>query len=139
MPVSPITPVRRVLEYAISEMPASKIMMGQNLYGYDWTLPYVPGGKYAKAVSPQEAIELARVNEVSILYDETAQAPHFDYVDDQGKNHTVWFEDARSIQAKFNLIKELEIRGISYWKLGLSFPQNWLLISDNFDVVKRGQ
>jgi spore germination protein len=139
MPVSPITPVRRVLEYAISEMPASKIMMGQNLYGYDWTLPYVPGGKYAKAVSPQEAIELAKVNEVPILYDETAQAPHFDYVDDQGKNHTVWFEDARSIQAKFNLIKELEIRGISYWKLGLSFPQNWLLISDNFDVVKRGQ
>ena len=36
--VSPIGPVRNVLEYAISEMPASKILMGQNLYGYDWTL-----------------------------------------------------------------------------------------------------
>ncbi|WP_412676263.1 hypothetical protein, partial [Bacillus licheniformis] len=24
----------------------------------------------------------------------------------------------------------------SYWKLGLSFPQNWLLIADQFNVVK---
>jgi spore germination protein len=49
----------------------------------------------------------------------------------------VWFEDARSIQAKFDLIKELKLRGMGYWKLGLDFPQNWLLISDNFNVRKR--
>jgi spore germination protein len=137
MPVSPIGPVREVLEYALSEMPASKIMMGQNLYGYDWTLPYEPGGQYAKAVSPQRAIDLAADNNVSIRYDYEAQAPHFDYTDEEGKQHKVWFEDARSIQAKFDLIKELGLRGISYWKLGLPFPQNWLLINDNFNVVKR--
>ncbi|MDF2958379.1 MAG: yaaH [Paenibacillus sp.] len=137
MPVSPIGPVRTVLEYAVSEMPASKIMMGQNLYGYDWTLPFVQGGEYAKALSPQSAIELARKENARIEYDYTAQAPHFNYWDDNGKEHVVWFEDARSIQAKFNLLKELGLRGISYWKLGLSFPQNWLLIEDNFEVVKR--
>jgi spore germination protein len=136
-PVSPIGPVRKVLEYALTEMPGNKIMMGQNLYGYDWTLPYVPGGKYARAVSPQTAIDLARRYKAAILYDYTAQAPFYNYVDEEGQSHTVWFEDARSIQAKFNLLKELGLRGISYWKLGLSFPQNWLLIEDNFDVVKR--
>lgn len=137
MAVSPIGPVRQVLEYAISEMPAAKIMMGQNLYGYDWTLPYVAGGPYAKALSSQEAISLARNRHASIQYDYKAQAPNYSYLDDSGKTHKVWFEDARSIQAKFNLIKELGLRGISYWKLGLSFPQNWLLIQDNFNVVKR--
>ena len=137
MPVSPIGPVRRVLEYAMTEMPASKIMMGQNLYGYDWTLPYVAGGAYARALSPQAAIDLARNRNVAIEYDTKDQAPHFNYTDDAGKAHKVWFEDARSIQAKFNLIKELGLRGISYWKLGLPFPQNWLLIQDNFNVVKR--
>ncbi|WP_186431267.1 glycoside hydrolase family 18 protein [Clostridium sp. BSD9I1] len=136
MPVSPIGPVRQVIEYALTEMPSSKIMMGQNLYGYDWTLPYVQGGQYARAVSPQQAIEIARVNNAPIKYDYTAQAPYIDYVDNQGRSHKVWFEDARSIQAKFNLIKELNLRGISYWKLGLSFPQNWLLIEENFNVVK---
>lgn len=137
MAVSPIGPVRQVLEYALTEMPASKIMMGQNLYGYDWTLPFVPGGEYARALSPQEAIDLARRENVAIQYDSNAQAPFFNYVDAEGNTHEVWFEDARSIQAKFDLIKELNVRGISYWKLGLSFPQNWLLLEDNFRIVKQ--
>ena len=137
MAVSPIGPVRRVLEYALTEMPGSKIMMGQNLYGYDWTLPCVAGGEYARALSPQAAIDLARRTNSSIRYDVAAQAPHFNYWDAQGRQHEVWFEDARSIQAKFDLIKELGLRGISYWKLGLSFPQNWLLLEDNFTIAKR--
>lgn len=136
MAVSPIGPVRKVLEYAITEMPSNKIMMGQNLYGYDWTLPFVQGS-VARAVSPQSAIQLAADNNVAILYDTNAQAPHFNYTDAQGRQHEVWFEDARSIQAKFDLVKELNIRGVSYWKLGLDFPQNWLLISANFNVTKR--
>jgi spore germination protein len=136
MAVSPIDQVRRVLEYALTEMPSNKILMGQNLYGYDWTLPFVQGS-IAKAVSPQQAIELAAANNVAIQYDTKAQAPFFRYTAADGKQHEVWFEDARSIQAKFNLIKELKIRGMSYWKLGLAFPQNWLLIVENFNVVKR--
>ncbi|WNS75519.1 glycoside hydrolase family 18 protein [Bacillus sp. DTU_2020_1000418_1_SI_GHA_SEK_038] len=136
MAVSPIGPVRNVLEYAISEIPSNKILMGQNLYGYDWTLPFVQGS-FARAVSPQQAIQLAADNNVPIQYDTKAQAPFFTYTDNEGKKHEVWFEDARSIQAKFDLIKELKLRGMSYWKLGLSFPQNWLLITENFNVVKR--
>lgn len=137
MAVSPIGPVRKVLEYAKTEMPSRKIMMGQNLYGYDWTLPFVQGGQFAKAISPQQGIRLASRYNVPIQYDITAQAPHFNYTDENGKQHEVWFEDARSIQAKFNLVKELDLRGVSYWKLGLSFPQNWLLITDNFEVEKK--
>lgn len=136
MAVSPIDQVRRVIEYALTEMPGNKIMMGQNLYGYDWTLPFVQGS-VARAVSPQQAIEIAARNNVAIQYDTKAQAPFFNYTAQDGKQHEVWFEDARSIQAKFNLIKELNLRGMSYWKLGLAFPQNWLLIVENFNVVKR--
>ncbi|WP_338368155.1 glycosyl hydrolase family 18 protein, partial [Enterococcus faecium] len=62
--VSPIGPVRDVLEYAITEMPSTKIMMGQNLYGYDWTLPFVQGST-ARAVSPQQAIQIAAANNVA--------------------------------------------------------------------------
>jgi spore germination protein len=136
MAVSPIDQVRRVLEYAITEMPSNKILMGQNLYGYDWTLPFVQGS-VAKAVSPQQAIQLAAKHKVPIEYNTKSQAPFFKYKDEAGKEHEVWFEDARSIQAKFDLIKELNLRGMSYWKLGLAFPQNWLLISDNFEVEKK--
>lgn len=135
--VSPINEVRDVLNYAVTVIPPQKIMMGQNLYGYDWTLPFVPGGPPARAVSPQEAVRIAAARGVPILYDPQAQAPFFRYTDEQGRAHEVWFEDARSIQAKFDLIKEMGLRGISYWKLGLPFPQNWLLLRDNFSIVKR--
>jgi len=137
LPVSPINEVKKVLNYALTEIPANKIMLGQNLYGYDWTLPYNFGGDFAKAISPQRAITIARDNNAEILYDYTAQSPYFNYTDNNGSTHKVWFEDARSIQAKLNLIKNLGLRGISYWKLGLSFPQNWLLVGDNFDVIKK--
>jgi len=135
--VSPIGPVTDVVEYALSEMPSEKIMLGQNLYGYDWTLPFEPGGDYARAVSPQQAITLARENNAAIQYDEEAQAPFFFYIDESGATHEVWFEDARSINAKFSLIRTYQLRGISYWKLGLAFPQNWLLLNDQFTIRKR--
>ena len=134
--VSPLDQVRKVAEYALTEIPAEKIVLGQNLYGYDWTLPFVEGGEYARAISPQQAITIARKNNTAIQFDQTAQAPFFTYYDSSGSEHEVWFEDARSIQAKFDLIKELDLRGIAYWKLGLSFPQNWLLLENNFTVTK---
>ena len=137
MAVSPIDKVRQVLLYALTVIPASKIMMGQNLYGYDWTLPYVKGGPFAEAISSQDAIEIAAKNNVPIKYDYKSQAPFINYTASNGKKHIVWFEDARSIQAKFNLVKTLRLRGVSYWKLGLPFPQNWLLIENNFNVVKK--
>ncbi|MCM3743745.1 glycoside hydrolase family 18 protein [Sporosarcina luteola] len=137
-PVSPINQVRRVVEFAVSQIPREKIFLGQNLYGYDWTFPYPPKtGIAAKALSPQQAINLAITQNANIQYDTIAQAPFFLYWDNNGVRHDVWFEDARSIQAKFNLIKEFNLRGIMYWKLGLAFPQNWLLLTDNFTVRKR--
>ncbi|WP_425412013.1 glycosyl hydrolase family 18 protein [Lysinibacillus contaminans] len=137
MAVSPINEVERVVRYALTEIPANKILLGQNLYGYDWTLPFVQGGPYAVALSPQRAIEIAKRYNAAIQYDMRAQAPFFEYYDEQGRAHIVWFEDARSIQAKFNLVKQYQLRGVGYWKLGLPFPQNWLLIGSNFNVVKK--
>lgn len=137
LPVAPINEVRKVMEYAITQIPRNKIMMGIPLYGYDWTLPYVEGGQWAKVISPQQAIDIARQRGARINYDYSAQSPYFNYYDDEGKQHIVWFEDARSIQAKFNLVKSLGIRGFYYWVLGPEFPQNWLLIEDNFNVVKK--
>ncbi len=137
MAVSPINEVRKVMDYAISVVPKDKIMMGIPLYGYDWTLPFVQGGPFARSISPQQAIQLAARYNASIQYDTTSQAPFFYYTDEEGRQHVVWFEDARSIQAKFNLVKELGIRGFFYWVLGREFPQNWLLLQDNFIVRKR--
>ena len=136
MAVSPINEVEKVINYAISEMPASKIMMGQNLYGFDWKIPFQQGTN-ARALSAKQAVQLAVRWGAIIQYDKKAQAPYFKYTDENGQNHEVWFEDARSIQAKFDLIRRKYLRGIAYWKLGLPFPQNWALLRENFRINKR--
>ncbi len=136
--ISPIQPVRDVLRYATSVIPHEKIFLGQNLYGYDWQAPFPPaGGSPAQAISPQQAITIAREQHAEILYDRIAEAPYFQYYDGEGRLHEVWFEDARSIQAKFNLLREFDLGGIMYWKLGLAFPQNWLLLQDQFYIEKK--
>ena len=94
-------------------------------------------GTEAETFSQQEAVRRAVQHNVAIQYDETAQSPFFRYADDQGQMHEVWFEDARSAQAKFDTVKNYKLRGISYWVLGYPFPQNWALLEDNFTIRKR--
>ncbi|HHY23259.1 MAG TPA: LysM peptidoglycan-binding domain-containing protein [Clostridiaceae bacterium] len=134
--VAPIDLVRDVVEYAVSVIPRNKIMMGVPLYGYDWILPYMPGGPWARRVSPQGAIILAARYGVAIQYDTKTQSPFFNYTDAQGVAHVVWFEDARSVQAKYLLVNEYGLRGVSYWVLGQPFPQNWYVLDDMFELVK---
>ena len=109
--------------------------MGIPTYGYDWTLPYVKGGAGAPSVSPVEAVNLARRYGADILYDETAQSPWFRYTDDDGRLHEVWFEDARSISAKLALANQSGLYGIGYWNSMRDFPQNWVILNAEYDIL----
>jgi spore germination protein len=84
----------------------------------------------------QEAMDLARRYSATIQYDTLTESPYFRYTDEQEKNHEVWFEDARSAQAKFDTVKSYNLRGVSYWALGYPFPQNWALLEDNFNIIR---
>lgn len=133
MAVAPINKVREVLDYAITEIPSYKINMGIPNYGYDWPLPYERGVTKAKTIGNVEAVQIAIQNGAEILYDEVAQSPYFNYMLG-GVEHEVWFEDARSLQAKMNLVYEYNLRGISYWQIMQLFRTNWLLVDNNFIV-----
>jgi spore germination protein len=97
--------------------------MGFQIYARDWLLPHKQG-QSAETFSNQKAIERAIQYGAVINYDSVAQSPYYRYTDAQGRMHEVWFEDARSAQAKFDTAKEYGLRGISYWALGPAFPEN---------------
>lgn len=134
--IAPINKVREVLDYAVTVIPREKILMGVPLYGRDWKIPWVQG-TYATTVNPQEAIQLAARYGVSIEYNEEFQSPFFRYTDESNQQHEVWFEDARSVQAKYDTIKNYGLRGGSFWVLGSPFPQNWPVLQRNFNVRKK--
>lgn len=133
--ISPLNQIKRVLDYAVSVMPREKLFFGFQLYARDWQLPHVKGQE-AQTFSMQEAMDRARKYKSSIQYDTVTESPFFRYTDEQGISHEVWFEDARSAQAKFDTVKSYKLRGISYWALGYPFPQNWALLEDNFNIIK---
>ncbi|MGW6298913.1 LysM peptidoglycan-binding domain-containing protein [Peribacillus butanolivorans] len=133
--ISPINQIKRVLDYAVTVIPTNKIFIGFQIYARDWLVPHKEGQE-AETFDMQEAIRRATQYNVEIKYDETAQSPYYRYKDSQGRTHEVWFEDARSAKAKFDLVKSYRARGLSYWVLGYPFPQNWELLGDTFIVRK---
>ncbi|MEY8387445.1 LysM peptidoglycan-binding domain-containing protein [Oscillospiraceae bacterium 38-13] len=134
MAVAPIPNVRAVLDYAVTEIPAEKIFLGVPNYGYDWPLPFVQGTTKAQSISNQRAIELAVQYGVPIEYDETAQSPHFRYTASEGTEHEVWFEDARSMEAKLRLVAEYGFQGAGFWNLMRPFSQTWLVLDSLYDI-----
>ncbi|MBQ2614223.1 MAG: LysM peptidoglycan-binding domain-containing protein [Clostridia bacterium] len=132
--VAPINNVRRVVEYALTRISSEKLFLGIPTYGYNWTLPYERGNPGAPSLSPVEAVNLAREFGAEIQYDTQAQSPWFQYTDNEGRLHEVWFEDARSIQAKLALASELGLKGVGYWNSMREFPQNWVVLNQEYRI-----
>lgn len=135
MAVAPLNRVREVLEYAVTEIAPEKISMGIPNYGYDWPLPYERGVTRARTIGNIEAVRIAINQGSEIQFDELAQAPYFNY-ESNGVLHEVWFEDVRSLQGKFDLIKEFGLRGPGYWQIMQLFRANWILLEGNFEIEK---
>lgn len=133
--VAPVDQVEAVVKYAVSVIPPNKILMGMPNYGYDWTLPYVKGSA-ARSISNVDAVNLAVRYGAEIQFDPVAQTPFFYYFDSNRNQHVVWFEDARSIQAKLKLVEKYKLGGVSYWNIDKFFSQNWLVLQDMFNVKK---
>lgn len=135
MAVAPVNMVRRVVDYAVSVIPREKISLGIPNYGYDWPLPYERGVTKAQTLSHQAAIQLAIDHGTNIQFDETAMSPFFRYWQ-YGIQHEVWFEDVRSIKAKFDLVKEYGLSGTGYWQLMSLFRANWLMMEELFYIER---
>lgn len=135
MSVQPIEEVRKVLSYAVSEIPSEKILMGMPNYGYDWTLPYTRGTA-AQSIGFIAATELAAQYNSEILYDEKSQTPYFYYTESNGTRHVVWFDDPRSVNEKLKLVEEFDLAGVSYWTINRCYIPNWLVLQSQFEVVK---
>lgn len=136
--VAPIDRVRRVVDYAVSEIAPAKLLLGIPNYGYDWQLPYEKGVTAARSLGNAEAVALAARYGAEIEYDPVSAAPYFYYTDGEGNAHVVWFEDVRSMLASYDLMDTYDLRGAGYWNVMRSFAQNYALLASLYDIEKPG-
>lgn len=133
--VSPVNRIRRVLDYAVTQMPTGSILLGLSNYGYRWRLPWRQGDA-ASVVSNAAAANLAISVGAELRYDSSAQAPWFNYTDAAGQRSVVWFEDVRSVQARLDLVREYDLAGVSWWTVNPLFRAGLRLQEDTFSSMK---
>lgn len=133
--ISPVNEMRKVIDYAVTKMPPSKILLGFSNYGYDWKLPWKQG-QAAHVISNAAAADLAASVYAQIKFDETAQAPFFNYTDPAGARHEVWFEDARSVRARLALVREYGLAGISIWTVNMRNRAGFAVLESEFSTEK---
>ena len=126
-------------------VPAAKLLPVFPWYGYDYecntsilltecmnTKPYCCGdGTAAKQISYSRVQDLLHQSNASKVhrgkpgnsghvsyvqtFNSSGLSPWFDYKDDDGIRHQVWFDDIHSLLAKGMLVKDLMLRGHGCW------------------------
>jgi len=129
--VAPIDQVERIVGYAVTEIPTEKILLGIPNYGYIWTLPFEKGITRAVTVGNQYAAQIAAERNATIEFDEILKSPFYYYYFN-GTDRVAWFEDVRSISAKFDLAERYSLRGFGYWNIMRPFSQNLALLSTTY-------
>ena len=134
MAISPLREVEAVISYAVTRIPSEKILMGMPNYAYDWTLPYTSGTP-ATVLTNNQARDLAFQMGATIRFDTRASAPYFNYTMD-GVEHVVWFDDARSIESRLNLVSKYNLAGVSYWTINNYDAVNWAVLNNMYQIKK---
>jgi spore germination protein len=127
-PVAPITWVRQVLDYAKTQIPRDKIVLGVPVSGYDWV-----DGK-GEVVSWLQCFGRTKAFHATLRYDRLSQSPSFRYTDAQGREHEVWFENAESTTAKLDAAKAARIRGVYLWMIGGEDDRTWATLHNILPV-----
>ncbi|WP_164877643.1 glycosyl hydrolase family 18 protein [Prescottella agglutinans] len=117
-PIAPYDWVEEVLRYAITQIPREKLVLGVGLYGYDWV------GSSATPLTWTQVMSIAAAQKPLLSWDETSRSTHFAYILD-GILHEVWFENARSVEAKIDLARRHGLAGVALWRLGGEDPSIW--------------
>lgn len=112
-------------------IPKEKIEVVFGMYGYDWTMNEQGTSlKAAKALTLNELKLVTRNLKLTTQKDEKLQASSFklqsnksweksiQYIDEDGRNHIVWYEDEESVAVKTKYLQEQGIWQVSYWAYG---------------------
>lgn len=117
-PISSVPWLRSILDFAKTQVPEEKLIVGLPLYGYNW-------GEKEKtfALTFTDLQYLLKKHNPSIQWDETNKEAFIQY--DKGNPalgtsdmRTAYFQNKDSISQKWSLAKSYPIDGLVFWRLG---------------------
>ena len=154
-PISPLSFVRRTLDYAVTAFPAARIRMGLPAYGRLWTARRADGTAAITGTCPAGAVpDTTSFTTASALTYLTAMAggtPVLRYDEVAGEmvatfsktyagldakglatscvvDHVAWWVDSRGVAARMPLTTQYGLAGVAAWHLGGVDPESWIAI-----------
>lgn len=127
-PVASISYVRNGIADTLKEVPKEKVINAVPFYTRVWKTN--KEGNSSDALGISDAKTWVKSNRVSLLWKEDVGAYYGEVItDDESK--IVWMEEERSLGLKMDAIREYDLAGVSYWKLGFEPKEIWDVVNLN--------
>ncbi|HEY6805777.1 MAG TPA: glycosyltransferase [Pyrinomonadaceae bacterium] len=111
----------------MKQLDAAKTIVAIGSYGYDWSDAETEG----KTVTFQEALITARESEATPAFDKESKNLFFEYDEEDGSHHTVWFLDAVTAFNQMRAASGYKPAGFAIWRLGSEDPSIWSVLGPN--------
>jgi cellulose synthase/poly-beta-1,6-N-acetylglucosamine synthase-like glycosyltransferase/peptidoglycan/xylan/chitin deacetylase (PgdA/CDA1 family) len=109
------------------DLDPAKTIIALGSYGYNWTA----GDKNADEVTCQEALITAHESDAKIVFDPATRNPNFEYDEDDGSHHIVWFLDAVTAYNQMRAASGFKPAGFAIWRLGSEDPSIWSVLGNS--------
>ncbi|HMC84325.1 MAG TPA: polysaccharide deacetylase family protein, partial [Chitinophagaceae bacterium] len=117
--------IEAAVDEAANKIPAQKIILAAAAFGYDWTVDKKGKPTHAEPITYQQVLVRARTYQSKIDFDNDTYNLTFSYIDDDGKDHTVFFTDAATTFNALRFAAEYGLSGVSLWRLGAEDSRMW--------------
>jgi cellulose synthase/poly-beta-1,6-N-acetylglucosamine synthase-like glycosyltransferase/peptidoglycan/xylan/chitin deacetylase (PgdA/CDA1 family)/spore germination protein YaaH len=107
----------KTLDKRMEVLDPNQTIIAIGSYGYDWAK-----GKVAETLTFQDTMNRAADAQAEIKFDPDSQNPHFDYSDDDGVPHQVWFLDGVTAFNQIHAADDYKPYGYALWRMGSEDP-----------------
>ena len=127
--VASLSWVKQGLSDTLAQVPADQVILGMPFYTRVWAVSTDTDTKLSSTVYGMKAASdlLTTYGATKTWLDDCGQ--NYAEFGDENTTYKVWLEDASSAECRLKLVKENELAGASFWKLGFETSDIWDMIA----------
>ena len=123
-----------VNNYLKASLPTEKFILTLPYYGFKWETETDSLYAISKDLNRLTHSDIkSKYSNADIKYDSISESAYFKYTTN-GKHYQVWFDDAKTLAKKYDLINKKRLAGVGVWALGFdnNNPELWQLLANKF-------